>query len=118
MNYTKYIYKNDNRVWVEFKDNGLSLEFRDDLAPNTWRNSLFKPSELDKCYPPSHWMVLTSSGFDPNDLQLEIPNMDDYLNRPNGNTLPIGHHDHVWKQYQGLNETFEFCEVCDLKRNK
>lgn len=25
---------------------------------------------------------------------------------------------HKWKQYTGLNEIFEFCEICDKKKNE
>jgi hypothetical protein len=107
----KTIYHQDYNLNIKYKPHGS----------NTWiRSSCINMTHAHAVMTNAGWKF-SQSGYDPNDFQLEIPNMDDWVNKkyqPNGNTLPIGHHDHVWKDYQGLNETFTFCEICDLKKDK
>jgi len=46
--------------------------------------------------------------YDPN----SIPKSHGYVDQ-DGNKKEC---DHSWKTYQGLNESFDFCEFCDVKK--
>lgn len=118
------IYRFENSLytskWAEFKETVTPVNtiidgrYWDSLnwSPCSHYNNI---QHVINCYASSQWTMTIHSGYDPNDLQLDLPenkNMEDWIN------LPKGKHEHVWKHYQGLNESFEYCDICDEKRNK
>lgn len=49
--------------------------------------------------------------------EIEQINLEMGMNKNSQETkLPVGNHICKWILYQGLKEVYEFCEICDIKR--
>lgn len=113
-------------VDIKFDENGevKPINFSQVLAQTVYMSSISEPEEFPSIYSidPLKYMNWTarSSPLDIksiqesyNKLMSDMLKSQDEMSKPK---ISVKSCDHIWKHYQGLNETFDYCETCNEKK--
>lgn len=116
-------------VDIEFDENGevKPINFSQVYDQTVYMSSIPKPEEFPSIYTIDPFKYVEfKSNFRPkpmniktlqetyNRLMSDVIKSQDEMSKPRISITKSC--DHIWKHYQGLNETFDYCETCNEKK--